>query len=199
MSAEVHARLGRMKKRRLTRRRVIDSYTRTSDSVQSVASAMIRPVKLFAVARLLLLACALLLCARPAEAQRSDCAIVTTDGDRVTLTANSWDPVLAIGRTLADRYGIAVSVETPKWTFPSDTESVAIADPEWSAQHRNAHYLVMKRHLLQVRFSSRGDWVPNVDALVRQIVDAANREMPYAYRVDAQGKNYVLVPTKTVN
>ncbi len=35
-----------------------------------------------------------------------------------------------MGRSLADRYGINVSVESPKWSFPFDTEDVAIADPQ---------------------------------------------------------------------
>ncbi|MFI5112086.1 MAG: hypothetical protein ACHP9S_04640 [Terriglobales bacterium] len=108
--------------------------------------------------------------------------------------------MLAIGRTLADRFGIAVSVESPKWAFPADTEDVAVADPEYSAQHRNIHYQVMKRHVIQVRFSAAGSSPPNdVPGLLRQIIDAANKEMPYAYRLDANDKDYALVPTKTRN
>ena len=142
----------------------------------------------------------LLMCSTLAGAQRSDCASVSKAGDEVTLTAESWDPVVAIGRTLADRYGIRVSVESPKWAFPGDTEDVAVADPAYSAQHGNIHYRVMKRHVLQVRFLASGNASPNnIPALLRQVIDAANKEMPYAYRLDANGNDYALVPTKTRN
>src|ERR1700756_5214845 len=50
-------------------------------------------------------------------AQNPNCVAVDENGDEVTLRANSWDPVAAIGRTLANRYGINVSVEAPKWAF----------------------------------------------------------------------------------
>ena len=112
-------------------------------------------------------------------AQNSDCASVKEDGDEVTLRVESWDPVWAIGHTLARRYGVKVSVEAPKWAFPGDTEDVAVADPAFSEQHGNIHYDVMKRHVIEVRFSTSGSGQPNdVPRLLRQMADAANREMP---------------------
>jgi hypothetical protein len=130
----------------------------------------------------------------------NDCASVKENGDEVTLRAESWDPVLTIGRTLADRYGINVSVEAPKWAFPGDTEDVAVADPAFSEQHDNIHYDIMKRHAIEVRFSTSGNRHPDdVARLLRQVADAANREMPYGYRLDVSGGDYALVPTRTRN
>jgi hypothetical protein len=130
----------------------------------------------------------------------NDCASVKENGDEVTLRAESWDPVLTIGRTLADRYGINVSVEAPKWAFPGDTEDVAVADPAFSEQHYNIYYDIMKRHAIEVRFSSSGNRHPDdVVRLLRQVADAANREMPYGYRLDVSGGDYSLVPTRTRN
>jgi hypothetical protein len=130
----------------------------------------------------------------------NECASVTENGDEVTIRAQSWDPVFSIGRTLADRYGISVSVEAPKWAFPSDTEDVAVADPEFSEQHHNIHYDVMKRHTVEVRFLTSGNRRPgDVAQLLRQVADAANKEMPYGYRLDASGGDYALVPTSTRN
>ena len=130
----------------------------------------------------------------------NDCASVKENGDEVTLRAESWDPVLTIGRTLAARYGINVSVEAPKWAFPGDTEDVAVADPAFSEQHDNIHYDVKKRHAIEVRFSSSGNKHPDdVARLLRQVADAANRVMPYAYRLDASSGDYALVPTRTRN
>jgi len=130
----------------------------------------------------------------------NDCASVKENGDEVTLRAESWDPVLAIGRTLADRYGINVSVEAPKWVFPRDTEDVAVADPAFSEQHDNIHYDIMKRHAIEVRFSTSGSRHPDdVARLLRQVADAVNREMPYGYRLYVSGGDYALVPTRTRN
>jgi len=121
-------------------------------------------------------------------------------GNEIILTANSWDPVVAIGQTLADKYGISVSVEAPNWDFPGDTEDVAASDPEYSATHNHIHYQVMKRHVVQVRFPATPTLVPNdVPALLRQLAAATNKEIPYAYRLTASGGEYALVPTKTRN
>jgi hypothetical protein len=130
----------------------------------------------------------------------NECASATENGDEVTLRAESWDPVLNIGRTLADRYGISVSVEAPKWAFPGDTEDVAVADPAFSEQHNNIHYDVMKRHAIEVRFSTSGNKHPDeVARLLGQLAYAANSEMPYGYRFDVSGGDYALVPTRTRN
>lgn len=138
------------------------------------------------------------LCTTLAAGQNSDCASVSQTDKEVILTANSWDPVYAIGATLADRYGINISVESPQWSFPGDTEDVAIADPQFSAQHRNTHYLIMKRHTVEVGFSPVGNPAPNdVSRLLSQVAEAANKEMLYSYRLDRHNNEYVLVPTRT--
>ena len=142
----------------------------------------------------------LLICSQPSQAQSSGCASVSRTGDEVTLTAEFWRPLRVIGNELVDHYGINLSVEDPQWAYPIDTEDVAVADPRFSAEHHNVHYQLMKRHLLQLRFSVNGKGGPtDTLALLQQLVDAANREMPYAYRLDADKDAYALVPTKTRN
>ena len=142
----------------------------------------------------------LLVCSVLGAAQGSDCSSINKTQDVVTLTAESWDPALAIARTLADRYGISVSIEAPKWALPSDTEDVAVADPVFSVQHGDVHYRIMKRHVVQVRFSALGNGLPNdVPGLLRQVADTANKEMPYAYRLDVSGNNYALVRMRIRN
>jgi hypothetical protein len=143
------------------------------------------------------LAC-LLMCTAFAEAQSSDCASISRRGDAISVTANSWDPLQKMSRTLADTYGIRVSVEDPKWAFPGDTEDVAVADPEYSATHGNIHYGVMRRHEIQVRFSTHATDAPaNVAGVVQQLATEANSKMPYGYRVDVDRNIYNLVPTTT--
>jgi len=142
---------------------------------------------------------ALVLWAAHLDAQNSQCVAATRTGDEVTLAAHSWNPVLAMGRALA-MYGVSVSVESPRWAFPLDTESVADADPVWSSQHNNAHYLVIKRHWLDLQFVAPKDSTPtDITHLLQQLADAANKELPYAYRLDVNDGEYALVPTKTLD
>ena len=141
----------------------------------------------------------LLFCSMLASAQSSDCASVTRSGDEVILTADSWDPLHALSATLADRYGISVSVESPQWAFPSDAEDVAVVDPQFSAQHNNIHYLMMKPHVVQIRFAGADHASTDLHGLMLQLVKSANEALPYAYRLDVQDDKYVVVPTKTRN
>jgi hypothetical protein len=141
-----------------------------------------------------------LFCSVLAGAQKSECASVTRSNGEVVLTADSWDPVYALSATLADHYGISVSVESPQWAFPGDAEDVAVADPQFSAQHDNVHYLVMKPHVVQIRFAAAGDEAPtDLHGLLLQLANSANKALPYAYRLDLQDGEYVLAPTKTRN
>ena len=118
-----------------------------------------------------------------------------------TFRAESWDPVYTMGHSLSDRYGINLSVESPKWSFPLDTEDVAVADPEYSATHENIHYRVQKRHAIKVRFplrrrpSHRRPWSRE------NLAESANKEMPYGYRMDILDGDafHALVPTTTRN
>jgi hypothetical protein len=142
----------------------------------------------------------LLFCSGLAGAQESECASVTRSNGEVLLTADLWDPVYSLTATLADRYGVSVSVESPQWAFPGDAEDVAVADPQFSAQHHDVHYLVMKPHVVQIRFSAAGDASPtDLHGLLLQLANSANKALPYAYRLDVQDGEYALVPTKTRN
>ena len=80
-----------------------------------------------------------------------------------------------MGRSLSDRYGINVSVESPKWAFPSfDTEDVAVADPKFSATHDNVHCRVIKRHVSKVRFPRPNGRPTDIPGLVQHLAEAAN-------------------------
>jgi hypothetical protein len=135
-----------------------------------------------------------------AVAQNERCAVIEKTRGEVTLSAYSWHPVDDITFTLADRYGVRVSVESPRWAYPLDTEHVADADPEFSHSHHNVDYLVMKRHALLIRFPVAADGsIRDVPQVLQQLVSVANRQLPYFYRLDRIGDEYALIPTKTLN
>jgi hypothetical protein len=141
-----------------------------------------------------------LFCTALAVAQQSECASVARKNDGIVLTANFWDPVYSLSKTLADLYGVSVSVESPEWSFPCDAEDVALSDPQFSAQHHNTHDLVMKPHIVRIHFSAAGDAPPrDVHRLLLELASSANKALPYAYRLDSRAGDYALVPTKTRN
>ena len=139
-------------------------------------------------------------CTRAVTAQTERCALIKNAGNEITISAYSWHPVDDIAFTLADRYGVRVSTESPRWAYPLDTEHVADADPVFSQTHNNVDYLVMKRHTLAIRFpiAANGS-IQDVPQVLQQLVSAANREFPYSYRLDRMGDEYALIPTKTMD
>jgi hypothetical protein len=72
---------------------------------------------------------------------------------------------------LADVRGFAFFLAGLLVTSP--VGDVAVADPEFSEQHHNIHYDIMKRHTVEVRFSTSGNRHPDdVVQLLRKVADA---------------------------
>ena len=135
-----------------------------------------------------------------ASGQTDECAKVTRSGDEVTMVADSIRVVDSIANTLAQRFGVVVSAEEPQYQFSGDLQDVREADPDWSAQHPKAHYLVPKRRHVEIRFSVLPDGSPS-DAgdLLRRILEKVNRQVLFGYRLDVDGKFLSFVPTTTRN
>lgn len=103
----------------------------------------------------------------------------------------------AMANALAGRYRMAISSEEPEYLFDGDKEDVRVADPEWSAEHPTAHYLVPKRWHLAVTFATLPGGSPaNPEELLQDIVETANAGLPYAYRLQRDGEFYAFVPTR---
>jgi hypothetical protein len=72
-----------------------------------------------------------------------------------------------------------VNAEEPEYQFSGDLQDIQDADPDWSAQHLNVHYLVPKRRHLEIHFSVLRDGSPSdVDGLMRQVLEKANQQTP---------------------
>jgi hypothetical protein len=135
-----------------------------------------------------------------AHAQSTECAEITASGDEATLVADSIRPIDSIANKLAQHYGILISAEEPQYLFQGDMEDVRLADPGWSATHPKAHYLVPKRRRLEIRFPVLSNGAPrDVRQLLEQIVQIANEQLPFAYRLDVDGEFATFVPTQKHN
>jgi hypothetical protein len=136
--------------------------------------------------------------AASASGQTTECAKVTRSGDEVTMIADSIRVVDSIANTLAQRFGVLVNAEEPQYQFSEDLQDIRDADPDWSAQHPKVHYLVPKRRHMEIHFSVLPDGSPSdVNDLMRQVLEKANQQTPFRYRLDADGEFFSFVPTAT--
>lgn len=136
--------------------------------------------------------------AASASGQTTECAKVTRSGDEVTMIGDSIRVVDSIATTLAQRFGVLVNAEEPQYQFSGDSQDITEADPDWSAQHPKAHYLVPKRRHMEIHFSVLRDGSPSdVNDLMRQVLEKANQQTPFRYRLDVDGEFFSFVPTAT--
>jgi hypothetical protein len=131
-------------------------------------------------------------------AQNSECAKVERNGDTITVVTDSIRPLDSIANALSQRFNVSVSAEEPESQSPEDFVDVAKADPQWSSEHQTAHYQVPKRRHIEARFPAARIGHPlDVRAALQQVVESANRETPFGYRLDSDGEFFSFVPTTT--
>jgi hypothetical protein len=117
------------------------------------------------------------------------------DGSAI-LTIDSGRPLDSAAITLAQEFGIAVSVEDPPYFFQDDVKDVT---REVSRAANPSHrVLVPKGGTLEVEFALAANGTPqNVQGLLQNLVDQANQKFPFLYRVDNLSGSFTLVPTHT--
>jgi hypothetical protein len=132
----------------------------------------------------------LLLWTAIAFAQDPEAARLERNGDQAVLTADSRRPVDSVAKTLAKEFGIRVNVEDPPYVFSGDIAELTVGVPR--------PVRVPKGGRLEVRFALGPSGRPaDVPGLVKAIADVANAQFPFAYRIDADGDWFTLVPTRT--
>jgi hypothetical protein len=138
--------------------------------------------------------------AASASGQTTECAKVTRSGGEVMMVADSIRVVDSIANTLAQEFGVVVSAEEPQYQFSEDLQDVREADPDWSAQHPNANYLVPKRRRVAIRFSVLPDGSPrDAGDLLRKVLEKVKGQVPFSYRLDVDGDFASFVPTTARN
>ncbi len=100
-------------------------------------------------------------------------------GSGAILVADSPRPVDSIAKTLATRFGIQISSEDPWYACSDEVKKI----PEVRGS-------VPRGGRLEVQLTS------DVLALLQSVVEAANARLPFAYRLDVDGKAYAFVPTR---
>ena len=115
---------------------------------------------------------------------------------QATLIVDSGRPLDSAAITIAEQFGFPVNSEDPPYVYKEDVKD-ATAD-EWRRLHHSARALVPRGGRLEVQFALRPDGAPeDLRGLLQGLVDKANEQFPFAYRLDVDGDSFTFVPTHT--
>jgi len=128
------------------------------------------------------------------EAQSPAVSRVLRQGDQATLTVFDPRPVDAAAALLAKEFGIQINVEDPVYRSRADVQDIG---PSRMAS-AGGRLLIPKAVLLETRFDLRPDGsVLDVQRLLHDLVETANAQSPWAYRIDGDDDVFTLVATGT--
>jgi len=127
--------------------------------------------------------------------QSSEEGQIQRAGDRSILTINSPRPLDSAAMTLAQHFGMNVSVEDPPYIFQDDVKDVTAE----VARTRNPsrRVLIPKGGRLEIAFPVDLDGFPvDPQELLAKLIQQANAQYPFAYRLDDKDGFRALIPTR---
>jgi hypothetical protein len=137
-----------------------------------------------------------LLTALAVWAQDPELGRVEISSHEAVLTVDSPRPVDSVAKTLAQRYGIVINSEDPAYLYSGDMKDVTAETVR--TMRPGLRVLVPKGGHLEVRFPVTPEGSPqDLRGLLQAVIDAANAQFPFAYRLDLDGGAYTFIPTTT--
>lgn len=138
----------------------------------------------------------LILCGILVQAQSPETGRIDREGDESTLIVDSPRPLDSAALTLARQFGILVSAEDPRYEYAGDIKDVTAEVSRFPNPTKRV--LVPKGGRLAVRFPVTADGAPqDVRGLLQSLVDTANAQFPFSFRLDADGDAFAFVPTRS--
>ena len=136
----------------------------------------------------LVIACSVVLAAQGQEFAR-----VLRNGEQGTLSVFGTRPVDLAAKKLVDEFNVGVNVEDPLYFYRDDIEDVTAY-----MNHPAKRVLVPKPALLEMRLDLRPDGsLQDVQQTLEDLVETANAQLPFGYRIDRDGDTFTLVATRT--
>ena len=90
-----------------------------------------------------------------------------------------------------DEFGGAINIEDPAYLRQDDVREVGVV-------HSELRFLVPKASSLEMRLNLRTDGsLQDIGQVVRDLVDTANAQLPFSYRILNDGNVFTLVPALT--
>ena len=127
-------------------------------------------------------------------ARGQEVARVLKNGEEATLSVFGPRPVDLAAKKLVTEFGVAINVEDPVYLYRDDVQDVTPA----RASSSGGRTLIPKAALLEMRFDLRPDGsLKDVRQLVQGLVDIANAQLPFLYRIDHDGDVFTLVASRT--
>ena len=124
-------------------------------------------------------------------AQGQEFARVLRNGEQATLSVFGPRPVDLAAKKLVDEFRVVINVEDPLYFYGDDVQFSHIAAS-------GKRVTVPRAALLEMRFDLRPDGsLLDVRQVVQDFVNTANRQLPFAYRIDRDGDTFTLVATRT--
>jgi hypothetical protein len=120
----------------------------------------------------------------------ADEAIVERTGSHVLVSADNPRPLHAVAAAIAREFGWSISVEDPLWVFDGDLRDASLTEPRL----KRGVMVPLGGHL-QVEFKVT-DPERDAAAVMMALLEAANQQLPFVYRLDKDGENYRLVPVR---
>jgi len=130
-----------------------------------------------------------------AAGQWSDSARIEQHGTSVTLIADTFRPVDAMGQTLAHSFGLPVSTEDPLWQYPGDMKDVSVEVPRL----RKGAFVPRGGKLVFTFDVGEGGSITDPAAVMRSLVEAIHAQLPFRYRLDDEKDRFTLVPVRARN
>jgi hypothetical protein len=136
----------------------------------------------------------ILCCCGAALAQNPELGRVERNGNEATLIVEGPRPVDSAASTLASDFGIRVNVEDPAYIFRDDVKDVTATVARSAPNPRPV--LIPMGGKLEVHFILGSNGMPvDIPGLLRSLVDTANAQFPFQYRLDADGNWFTIIPT----
>jgi len=124
-------------------------------------------------------------------AQGQEFARVLKNGEQATLSVFGGRPVDLAAKELVNEFGVAVNVEDPLYLYDDDVQFSHVAAS-------GKRVMVPRAALLEMPLVLKGDGsMRDVGQAVEALRDVANRQLPFAYRIDNDRDVCTLVPTRT--
>jgi hypothetical protein len=116
---------------------------------------------------------------------------VLRNGEQATLTVFGPRPVDLAAKKLVDEFCVVINVEDPLYFYSDDVQFSHVGSS-------GKQVMIPRASSLEVRFNVRPDGsLRDVRQVLADLVETANAQLPFAYRIDRDGDTFSLVATRT--